>query len=474
MRIICHVTDANHKRRDVTLTDVDPHESVELLTVLLEEPTGIDASLQRLTSSRESGDEQLLATHRSLFDQGVRGEVAEVHVYHKDAYEQQRSLGRHANNNGNSSSAVASPAGTSSSGTNQQDDAARLIAQLFASGSNGGGGGRAPTTAAALQPSRGPPAPPANADALITQLFAGGGGGGGQRVPPHQVMDPDDPEYQRRLYEAIQRQNLEENLANAIEHTPEAFARVVMLYVPCTVNNVPLTAFVDSGAQMSVMSERMAEKCGIMRLLDRRMQGVAKGVGTCRILGKVHMTMVSLGGLVLPFSITVLERQDMDFLIGLDQLKRHQMIIDLKTSCLRIDEQAIPFLSEGELPEHLRKESAGEQEDGDDKQPAASVGTSQAAALPNSSDGGRAVGGGTPPPQSSASAAAAAAAQNREAAAASVAPQATPLTAAAHAVDEEKVQRLQEMTQLPVGIIREALIACNGSEDAAAMMLLEG
>jgi hypothetical protein len=83
--------------------------------------------------------------------------------------------------------------------------------------------------------------------------------------------------------------------------------------------------------------------CRILRLLDRRFSGYAKGVGMARILGRVHLVTLRIGNLYLDCSVTIIDQPDMDFLLGLDMLRRFQASIDLKHNCLRIGDEQVPF-----------------------------------------------------------------------------------------------------------------------------------
>ncbi|KAI3889214.1 hypothetical protein MKX03_006446 [Papaver bracteatum] len=164
--------------------------------------------------------------------------------------------------------------------------------------------------------------------------------------------DPFDVEAQKRIEAAIRQKGIDENWEAAIEHNPEAFARVVMLYVNMEVNGVPLKAFVDSGAQSTIISKSCAERCGLLRLLDRRYKGVAHGVGQAEILGRIHVAPIKIGDVFYPCSFMVLDAPNMEFLFGLDMLRKHQCMIDLKDNVLRVGggEVSVPFLQEKDIP----------------------------------------------------------------------------------------------------------------------------
>ena len=174
--------------------------------------------------------------------------------------------------------------------------------------------------------------------------------------------DPMDAEANKYFGEKIQKENVQRQYEQMMEDYPESMGRVLMLYINCLVNEKPLQVFVDSGAQSTIMSSECADRLGLLHLVDKRFEGVAVGVGTGKILGKIHIVELTIGGYAFPCSITVMDSEsglgdkNMDCLFGLDMLKRHRCCIDLAKNALVFpvgltgESMEAPFLHEKDLP----------------------------------------------------------------------------------------------------------------------------
>ncbi|KAL7423630.1 DNA damage-inducible protein 1 [Cryptotrichosporon argae] len=312
--------------------DVDSSMEVRDLLALLEAETGVATHLQTLTT--DSG-EPMTAPERALASYGLEADGATIFVTFQDEPR----------------------ASTSYAGAQAErdDDIERMRLQALGD----------PRVMAQLR----------QANPAFAQAIESGGPAFRQMMVEQQQAqrqalnekerqiallnaDPYDVEAQKKIEEAIRMEAVLENMHHAMEYSPESFGHVTMLYINVEVNGHPVKAFVDSGAQTTIISPECAEACGIMRLLDKRFAGVAQGVGTANILGRIHSAQIKLGGLYLPVAFSVLEGRSVELLFGLDMLKRHQACIDLADNVLRIGAAAIPFLPEHELPDFAQRKDA--------------------------------------------------------------------------------------------------------------------
>ena len=176
--------------------------------------------------------------------------------------------------------------------------------------------------------------------------------------------DPNDPDVQQKIAKIIQKKNIDENLRQAEEYMPETLFPVHMLFINLEINKMKVVALVDTGAQSTIMSQDLCKKCDLFNLCDTRCSGIAKGVGTSRIIGVVHAAQMKIQNKVLMAKITVLENSSIGFIFGLDNMRAHRCTIDLKQNGLIFPDIGVTakFLSDGEI-----KKIKEEQEEEDEK-----------------------------------------------------------------------------------------------------------
>ena len=131
-----------------------------------------------------------------------------------------------------------------------------------------------------------------------------------------------------------------------------------MLYINMELSGVKFQAFVDTGAQSTIISKFFAQKCGVLKDVDTRFRGVAVGVGTSTILGRIHSAKLKVDNRhTIECSLQVIENLGMDFLLGIDMLRKHRVggthkcHIDLSSNILRFPHERVdvPFIKDHEI-----------------------------------------------------------------------------------------------------------------------------
>jgi hypothetical protein len=108
-----------------------------------------------------------------------------------------------------------------------------------------------------------------------------------------------------------------------------------LLYVPTEINGLMVEMMVDSGSQTSVVSSSMMVKLKLQKRLNTRYQGVAAGVGSARILGRIENCPVVIGdGVEFNLFFLVIDVPHDMMILGIDQMRRFKCVIDLENNVL--------------------------------------------------------------------------------------------------------------------------------------------
>lgn len=174
----------------------------------------------------------------------------------------------------------------------------------------------------------------------------------------------DDTEANEYFREQKRKEKVDEQYAQVMQEYPEAMGRVLMLYITCKINNHEIQAFCDSGAQTTIMSKKVAIECGLEDYIDTQFQGMATGVGTGKILGRIHIVQLQIGNYFFPCSVSVMDdptggASEMPFLLGLDMMKRHTCIMDFGTGVIKFRLAPGEYLETSFLHEKDLDESKG-------------------------------------------------------------------------------------------------------------------
>lgn len=122
------------------------------------------------------------------------------------------------------------------------------------------------------------------------------------------------------------------------------------LQIPCEINGFIIPAIVDTGAQVTVMSESCAKRCRINNQIDGRYSGKAVGIGSSDITGRIHDLSMRVGPVSYQNKVSILRESRVDLIIGLDFLKRFGAEINLEQRILKLKVQGkvvrISFISD--------------------------------------------------------------------------------------------------------------------------------
>ena len=136
---------------------------------------------------------------------------------------------------------------------------------------------------------------------------------------------------------------ISDNYLKAYEEIPQVFIPAKMIHITGKINNHKIKFLVDTGAQVSLLPLNFVTACGLQDLIDNKYHGELKGVGTDKIVGKLHYVEITFPIGVFPGSFTVCKNNSIEAILGIDMMQALGITIDFKKRSLLFGVHSLPF-----------------------------------------------------------------------------------------------------------------------------------
>ena len=179
-------------------------------------------------------------------------------------------------------------------------------------------------------------------------------------IPPHSTLNYMNPTatFSGPVQKALAREHanppaiqrlVDDDIKEVYDHYPELLVNNAnSIYIHIELNGHPDVAVVDTGAEFSTISLETAIQCGLENHIDKRQEGRALGVGSSRIVGKIHLVQLKCGDEYFATNFVVVESV-VGTLLGMPFLRMHRMVIDLEKYQIRIGDVSLSIMSNAEV-----------------------------------------------------------------------------------------------------------------------------
>ncbi|OHT03641.1 Clan AA, family A2, retrotansposon aspartic peptidase [Tritrichomonas foetus] len=140
------------------------------------------------------------------------------------------------------------------------------------------------------------------------------------------------------IFQKIQATKIHENFLSTFDSSPELFIPVNSLYyIYGEINNHKIEALVDTGAQISIMSLKLAQKLSIEFLIDVNMIVNYTGIdGKNQAHGVINSVKMKVGNQIDRVRLVIIKHRDDYCILGLDWIKRNHAVLDFNQEIITL------------------------------------------------------------------------------------------------------------------------------------------